>query len=167
MAGSGLFFAFRDTYSLSAGLDPADGYSFVMAEDIAAALTANGWPCRAVPTWLIRDINGLFAGPRPPFVLNMNLIPQMPLTMTRAGANGSIPEDVLFYHVWARILGVPVVNVLIDQAFHHVDGIGKHMPMPETMATATLERSDLPFLEALGLARADDLFALGRAAARA
>lgn len=42
MAEPGLFFAFRDTYSLSAGHDPADGYSFVMAEDIAAALTANG-----------------------------------------------------------------------------------------------------------------------------
>lgn len=124
-----------------------------MAEDIAATLTANGWPCRAFPTWLIKDVNDLFRAKRTPFILNMNLIPAYEVNATTIRGKDSFQEKIIFYRAWEKYRGVPVVNILIDQAFHHINAIGKYLPWPDGMALATLEQSDLSWLENLGIAR--------------
>lgn len=142
----GVFFTFQDAYSLSAKLDPLDGYGHVMAEDIAAALTENGWPCRTVPAWKAQRFDELFKIGRVPFVLNMNLIPDIEVTETSTGA------ATTFYNTWRKYFRLPVVAVLIDQGFHHWTRIRSHLPLGDDMALAVLEKSDEPFLRDAGAA---------------
>ena len=141
----GVFFSIRDSFSLSAKLDPVDGYSHVMAGDIAAALTDNGWPCQAFPTWTLKNEIALFRPGRYGFVMGFNLIPDMEVGETDRG------DKITFYNMWRKHSRTPVIAVLIDQAFHHLGRIRKYLPLADDLALAVLERSDMPFLQGAGI----------------
>ncbi len=142
MANPGFIFTPQDQYSLSSGSDPIDGYPHVMGEDIAGALTANGWPCQACAAWKITA--EIFAQ-KPPFVLGMNLIPDWSVTASEG------KEPIPFYQALRKYLKVTVVNILLDQAFHHFDVIAKHSPALDGIVMASLEHSDASFLERIGV----------------
>ncbi len=143
----GIFVSFRDVYVFREQTS-ANGYAHAMAGDIAAALTAKGWPCVPVAPWLDEELGGVFAGKRPPFVLNFNLFPKDLLAnIQRDGAL----EQVHAYRLLSEFLDIPVICVLLDHAAYHLPNLAFHSYAARNIRFAFFEKSAPPFLAGLGV----------------
>jgi hypothetical protein len=149
----GCLVTFSDAYGTTAATSggPTSGYAHFMGADIAAALSANGWPCAALAFGLDLELKTILEGPPPPFVVCFNLIPHMKEdTVPRSGEPAG---QVYVYHYVQGALRVPVICVMLDHVAHRLPAFLQYGPGIEGIAFATLEPNSIPYLERIGVAR--------------
>lgn len=152
----GFFITLPDQYAARGRLD---GYAHIIGRDIAAGLAANGWPCEAVAPWLDPHLKAVFEGGYPPFVLNLNLLPDTEVDINLPTGK---TEKVFLFQLLQDYLRVPVICILADHAAYHLeyfarfqlksDGSPKYPSSEGGVAFALLEASSSGFLEGIAVA---------------
>ncbi|MSO85440.1 MAG: hypothetical protein EXR02_06405 [Rhodospirillales bacterium] len=123
----GIVFGNLDQYSAT----PEGSYISELTQDIAAALTANGWPCEMIPPMPAAVISRGLSEPRPPFCLTLNYIPVIEVPVG-PGKKQSL------YGVMAHNLSIPMICMLIDHPAHLIGAIWAHTNGPDRIGYAVL-----------------------------
>ncbi len=145
----GYFFTFKDQYAYPS---KSLGYAHFLAADIAAELTANGWPCELANPTIVSEVSEALAPPYPGFALNFNLFPIKTIDVDVAVNGGS--RQIGIYELLSAYLRRPMICVLLDQAFHVLTEIERNPYAVDSVHFAYFEKSCLYFLLQAGVPRA-------------